>query len=210
VYLKIVATLSDSDDLREDMERAFEMGADLVELRVDLIWDELPSADSLSSLISGFNDRVIITYRSRAHGGKGESQDVEWLRSVSKICGYVDVEYENSRIGIGNAIFSWHDPSGTPSYEELLSISEELLSLGGIAKIVTYARDEREAYRVLSLYKLEHRRRLVAFSMGKRGSFSRRLSAALGSPLIYSYLGKAAAEGQISLDEAVLLKELLS
>ena len=208
--MKIVATLSDPDDLRENIERAFKMGADLVELRVDLIWEELPSADSLNSLIRGFNDRIIITYRSRAHGGEGDPQDAEWLRSVSKICGYVDVEYENSRIGIENAILSWHDPRGTPSYEELLSICEELLSLGNIAKVVTYARDEREAYRVLSLYKLGYRGRLVAFSMGERGSFSRRLSAALGSPLIYSYLGRAAVEGQISLDEAILLKELLS
>ncbi len=208
--MKIVVTLSDPDNLRENIERALKMGADLVELRVDLIWDELPPAESLSRLISGLNDKIIITYRSRAHGGRGDSQDARWLISVSKICRYVDVEYENSNIGIENAIFSWHDPNGTPSYEELLSISEKLLSLGGIAKVVTYARDEREAYRVLSLYKLGHRGKLVAFSMGERGSFSRRLSAALGSPLLYSHLGRAVAEGQISLDEAILLKELLS
>ncbi|RDD53529.1 MAG: type I 3-dehydroquinate dehydratase [Candidatus Korarchaeota archaeon NZ13-K] len=208
--MRIVVSLRDRGSIRRDMERALRSGADLVELRADLIWEEPPEAREIEGLVRGLGDRVIVTWRSRAHGGMGGPQSREWLEEVSKICGYVDVEYENSDVSIGNAIFSWHDPGGTPREEDLLVVARRLLSLGGIAKVVTLARDELEAYRVLSLYrKLDHGGRLVAFSMGSRGAFSRRLSAALGSPLIYSHMGSPTAEGQLSLEEALLLRRLL-
>ncbi|MEM0268573.1 MAG: type I 3-dehydroquinate dehydratase [Candidatus Korarchaeum sp.] len=208
--MKVVVSVQGTEPLRKSMKRAIMRGADLVELRADLIWEDPPSVEELSPIISGLNDRVIITWRSASHGGRGRPQSKEWLESVSEICGYVDVEYENRGVDVRNAIFSWHDPKGTPGQEELIRIAEDLLSLGSIAKVVTLARDELEAYRVLSLYRrLDHEGRLVAFCMGSRGAFSRRLSAALGSPLVYSYLGSPTAEGQISLDEAILLRELL-
>lgn len=208
--MRIVVSLGNGAELRESVERALSEGADLVELRVDLIWGKPPSIEELSSLISGLSDKIILTLRSRAHGGAAEEQSVEWIEEASSICGYVDVEYENSHISLSNAIYSWHNPSGTPGFEELRRIAEEMLSLGGIAKLVTFARDELEAYRVLSLYrKLDHGSRLVAFCMGARGSFSRRLSALLGSPLVYCYLDSPTAEGQMSLREALMLRELL-
>lgn len=208
--MKVVVSLQGRESLRERIRYAIMSGADLVELRADLIWEEPPPIEKLTPMISGLNDRVIITWRSVPHGGRGGPQRREWLESVSEICAYVDVEYENREAYVRNAIFSWHDPKGTPGYEELIRIAEDLLSLEGIAKVVTLARDELEAYRVLSLYrKLDHRGRLVAFCMGPRGAFSRRLSAVLGSPLVYSYLGSPTAEGQLCLEEALLLKGLL-
>ncbi len=207
--MRVVVSLGESGSIRESIRHALMRGADLVELRADLIWEEPPPPEHLSEILHGLGESVIVTWRSRAHGGVGDPQRRDWLESISKLCGYVDVEYENSDARVGNAIFSWHDPTGTPGQDELLRIAKDLLSMGGIAKVVTLARDELEAYRVLSLYKLDHGGRLVAFCMGARGSFSRRLSAALGSPLLYSYLDSPTAEGQISLDEALLLKGLL-
>lgn len=208
--MKIVVSLGSGGNLREKIERALKEGADLVEVRVDLIWGRPPPIEEVSSLIYGLNGRVVLTVRSRAQGGAADAQDREWIERASEICCYVDVEYENSGVRVSNAIYSWHDPSGTPNSEELVRIAERMLRLGGIAKLVTLARDELEAYRLLSLYrKLDHGGRLVAFCMGEKASFSRRLSALLGSPLVYCYLDSPTAEGQLSLREALLLRELL-
>ncbi len=200
---------------REEAERALEKGSDLVEFRMDLIWNSPPPAAEVGKLVQGIEGRSILTWRSRGHGGTGAPPPPGFLRSLSRISRYVDVELELAETGEGvrlpNAIYSWHDPSGTPEVDELVDVARRLLSLGGLAKVVTLARDELEAYRVLALYRrLDHRGRLVAFSMGERASFSRRMAPLLGSPLVYAFSGEAVAPGQISLDEALLLRELLS
>ncbi len=212
--MKIVTSVSGSpEEARRDAKRALSMGSDLVEFRMDLIWDLPPNLSRVGELISGMEDRALLTWRTERHGGNGSDLPPDYLISLAKISGLVDVEFELALRGlrIANAIYSWHDPKGTPEIEVLLQISKRLLSAGGLAKVVTLAKDELEAYRVLNLYRrVDHKGRLVAFSMGERASFSRRMVALLGSPLVYSFLGEEVAPGQISLREALLLRELLS
>lgn len=192
---------------------ALRRGSDLVEFRLDLMWDSLPSIDEVRRLVSGLESKVVLTWRTRKHGGRGEAPKRDWLLEIASLAALIDIEYEIAVSGVRppNSIFSWHDLSGTPSLPELVSISEKLLNIGGVVKVVTLAKDELEAYRVLALYRqLDHSGRLVAFSMGERASFSRRLAPLLGSPFIYAFVGEPVASGQVSLDEALLLRELLS
>ncbi len=211
--MRIVTSVSGGpEEARRNAKLALSMGSDLVEFRMDLIWDSPPDLMRVRQLISGMEDRALLTWRSERHGGNGSDIPPEYLVSLAKISGLVDVELELALEGlrVANAVYSWHDPEGTPENEVLLRVSNQLLGAGGLAKVVTLARDELEAYRVLNLYRrVDHGGRLVAFSMGERASFSRRMAALLGSPLVYSFLGEEVAPGQISLREALLLKELL-
>ncbi len=212
--MMIVTSVSGNlEEARKEAKRALSMGSDIVEFRMDLIWDSPPDLERVRDLIEGMEGRTLLTWRTERHGGRGSEPSHEYLESLARISRLVDVEFELAMRGlrIANAIYSWHDPSGTPDMDVLLRISNRLLSAGGLAKVVTLAMDELEAYRVLNLYKrVDHRGRLVAFSMGEKASFSRRMAALLGSPLIYSFLGEAAAPGQLTLKEALLIKELLS
>lgn len=211
--VKVVATIGgELEESRYMADEALRLGSDLVEFRLDLMWDSPPSVESVGDLVKGFESRSILTWRTKRHGGAGSDPPAKFLLSLAELSEIVDIEYEFAVRGIvaGNAIYSWHDPAGTPEYEELVKVAKVLLSMG-MAKVVTLAGDELEAYRVLRLYRnLDHGGRLVAFSMGEKASFSRRLAAFLGSPLIYSYIGETAAPGQLTLREAILLKELLS
>ncbi len=198
---------------RDKAIEALSHGSDLVELRLDLIWDSPPRVRVINDLLRGFSDRSILTWRSRGHGGKGRSPDPKWLKDVGPVARYIDIEYEFALMGVRlpNSIVSWHDPSGTPELSRLKYLAGKIMGLGEISKIVTYARSEEDAYRVLRLYReVRQPEKLIAFSMGREGSFSRRIAPFLGSPIVYAYLDEPVAEGQISLREALILKELLS
>ncbi len=212
--MMIVTSVGGSpEEARKEAKQALLMGSDIVELRMDLIWDSPPDLERARDLIGGMEGRTLLTWRTEKHGGRGSEPSPQYLESLARISRLVDVEFELAMRGlrIANALYSWHDPSGTPDMDVLLRVSNQLLGAGGLAKVVTLARDELEAYRVLNLYKrVDHRGRLVAFSMGERASFSRRMAALLGSPLIYSFLGEAVAPGQLTLREALLIKKLLS
>ncbi len=210
----VVTTVHGSPEVaRGNVIKALSYGSDMVELRLDLIWDDLPDIGLIRKLIEGIDERVILTWRSRKHGGNGKPPEITWLRKLGSIAKLVDIEYEFAVDGIRlqNSIVSWHDPSGTPDSWRLRQLAGNMEKLGELFKIVTYAESETDAYRVLRLYREVARpENLIAFSMGERGSFSRRIAPFLGSPIIYAYLDEPAAEGQISLREALLLKQLLS
>jgi len=70
-----------------------------------------------------------------------------------------------------------------------------------VVKIVTVAKNVSDASRLLSLYSVKSKNKMVAFCMGDQGKFSRILCLHLGSPFTYVSLGKAIAPGQFSVDE---------
>ncbi len=197
----------------ENAIKALSYGSDMVEFRLDLIWDDLPEMESIRKLVKKISNRSILTWRSKKHGGRGRLPESIWLRRLGHMAKLIDIEYEFAIKGIRfpNSIVSWHDPSGTPNSLRLKQLVNSITKLGGLSKIVTYAERKVDAYRVLKLYReVIMPEKLIAFSMGNKGSFSRRIAPFLGSPIMYAYLDKPVAEGQVSLKEALLLKELLS
>ena len=192
-----------------EVKEALDRGADLVELRADLIWGRVPDQDEIPWR---FADKLILTYRSERHGGAGSltEKGLEALEKFRESVAYVDVELEYIDLINGSGVIgSWHDLTGTPDLTALLSIARRL-SKAEVIKVVTTARSLKDAYRVLELYGTEFRRRIVGFAMGELGTLSRRISAVLGAPLIYNYLDRPVAPGQISLEEGLMLKELMN
>ncbi len=101
-------------------------------------------------------------------------------------------------------IISYHNYSGTDSYERLSEIVSKSKELNAdIVKVVTTPKNMQEATRVLKLYKEFPDIKLVAFCMGPHSSFTRVLSLYLGAPFGYVSLdkGKESADGQYTIQE---------
>ena len=97
-------------------------------------------------------------------------------------------------------IRSWHDFEGTPARDVLESIEARCRRFGGeIVKLVTTARSEEDAERVLSFAGAD----TVAFCMGEAGRESRLECLRKGSPFSYAALTaeEATAPGQWTLAE---------
>ena len=98
-------------------------------------------------------------------------------------------------------LISWHDFKKTPNESQLKSRFKKMEKFSNVVKIVTVAKNVSDASRLLSLYSIKTKNKMVAFCMGDQGKFSRILCLHLGSPFTYVSLGKAIAPGQFSVDE---------
>lgn len=155
------------------------------------------------------NSSLIATYRCQLPSQV--SKAVEAL-SAAILAGadYVDLDIqfpEPSRSWIVSLalnkgcklITSYHDFKHTGTLQELKSIAERAYLTGAdIVKIVTTAKCEEDAERVLQLYKHFKSDTLVAFAMGEAGKDSRLLSWREGAPLFYiaPRRGRETAGGQ--------------
>ncbi|MFA5713845.1 MAG: type I 3-dehydroquinate dehydratase [Bacteroidales bacterium] len=102
-------------------------------------------------------------------------------------------------------ILSYHNFEITESYEKLLEVYKEAVENGAdIVKIVTTAHTIQECTRVIKLYNVLERERLVAFSLGDFGQFTRVLAHYHGAPFLYCTLDEssATAPGQLTISEA--------
>ena len=118
----------------------------------------------------------------------------------SKIVKYVDIEYDApaeyreaivalARENGFGVILSYHNFSNTDPFERLLEITGRCFEYGAdIAKIATTAIITEEGVRTLRLYRHFEKQRLLAFSMGNAGKFTRLLSLNLGAPFTFAAL----------------------
>ncbi len=189
-----------------NMEEARNNDADAVEFRLDL-FPSLPGKEEIISV----KKPKILTVRRTEDGGKFEGSEEERLEIFQKYSGlfdYADVEVyaddEFFRIPC-KIIESYHNFSETPDYEELRDMVES--RRGEIFKIAVMGREKRDILVITKL--LSEYDGLVAFLMGEKFSFTRILAVALGSPFIYCSAGKAVAPGQLSVEEARKILEML-
>ncbi|MEM2281946.1 MAG: type I 3-dehydroquinate dehydratase [Candidatus Hadarchaeales archaeon] len=199
-------------EMEEGVERAKELGADCVELRVDWLkewegWERLLSLDFPK----------ILTNRPVREGGKfrgGEEERVGiLLRGIELGVDCVDIEFssapellqrvlEEARRRGTSTILSFHDFDGTPPLEVLKQRVEELSALNpDFVKLVTMARSKEECFRMFDLIRSVRGRPIIAFAMGEEGHASRIVAALLGSPIVYTSVGEQTAPGQLGLKE---------
>jgi len=153
---------------------------------------------------------VIATCRP---GTKSESQRESLLSAaLSAGAAYVDIEVDAQKelfmkisdlaeVRKARLILSYHNNEHTPQITELKDICNRCFGMGAdIAKIVCRAHSPSDCARLLSLYQQE--KNLIAFSLGKKGAFTRIASLFLGAPFTYaaSEPGKETADGQLDRD----------
>ena len=188
--MKLVATVSNMRELKLAEK------ADVIELRLDLFNFEknlLPKRE------------YIITLRRKVDGGAYDGDEVsriEKLKSFSDLASYVDLECDlpdsvfdefNCKI-----IESYHNFKGTPEYNFLSELVEN--KRGDYFKIATMGKSKDDVVKVVRL--LAEHDNVIAFLMGEQFAFTRILTAFLGSPFVYCFVGKAKAPGQIELSKA--------
>ena len=159
--------------------------------------------------------RCVCTLRPKSEGGLFVGKEEERKSILRLIAEYnpflLDVEFNTIQKDKKLAsylkkskcklLISWHDFKKTPNESQLKSRLKKMEKFSNVVKIVTVAKNVSDASRLLSLYSVKSKNKMVAFCMGDQGKFSRILCLHLGSPFTYVSLGKAIAPGQFSVDE---------
>ncbi len=205
--LKICASIVENNLA---LVREVEPEVDFFEVRLDLVgpgWLEL---------VKHIKKPWLACNRSPVEGGRGHPdlslRIAELLRAIDAGADIIDLEYHTRGLSQivplikqkATCILSFHDPEGTPSYEDLLDIVEGQIRAGAdICKIVTLARSFADNLVILRLFEHFREIKLVAFCMGEAGRISRILSPLAGGYFIYSSLapGKESASGQVTVKE---------
>jgi 3-dehydroquinate dehydratase type I len=209
-----------SDRVLEAMIKARDMGADLLEWRLDVT-----SNPEVEAIIQQAPLPVIATVRSVDQGGRFVGSKAEQLQlnlqAAESGCSYLDWEFCRGEplpaelTPLRNrVILSYHNFHETPLDGELGSLFQEMAGTGAeVLKIVTWAQKREDNLRVLSL--IGHGRRqdqkVVAFCLGPLGRISRVACLLVGGVFTYAALetGAEAASGQLTLSEIRQTLELL-
>jgi len=200
--------------LVKQANRAFELGADYVEIRFDFVQpDQLQAA--IDSVID-IKSKAVFTLRSKAQGGKfdgSEQERIEWLR---KMAGQkpmlVDVELDAIRQNDELADFfdgqkipilvSWHDFQQTPPSDKIADLLSEMRIYSNYVKVVTTAKSVQDSLRLLEIYENAIGLHPIIFAMGEAGVVSRILCTIVGNaPFTYASLETAVAPGQLTVKQ---------
>ncbi|KAI9792364.1 MAG: 3-dehydroquinate dehydratase (3-dehydroquinase) [Piccolia ochrophora] len=203
-------------------------GADVVELRVDLLRDprvihDIPTveyvAEQLALVRSTIDLPLIFTVRTRGQGGQFPNDAPDELLGLLKMAvrhgvEFVDVELSSPEPLLqavleckrfSHIIASYHDVTGRLSWGNgsWVPYYNKALEFGDVVKLVGTAsclEDNHALQRFKSWAKKEHDVPLIAINMGSKGRLSRILNSFM-TPVSHPALPSKAAAGQMSAAE---------
>ena len=208
------------DQVLETMTRAKDMGANLLEWRLDVTREP-----EVESVLSQAPLPVIATVRSLDHGGHFDGSKEEQLRLLLRAAAggssYVDWEFRREEdlpdelaSMRERVILSYHNFQQTPPENILKSLFNEMAAIrAGTVKVVTLAQEMEDNISLLNLIGQGRKQGLevVAFCLGSLGRISRVACLLVGGAFTYAALerGAEAAPGQFTLAEMHQLLEML-
>jgi 3-dehydroquinate dehydratase type I len=107
-------------------------------------------------------------------------------------------------------IVSYHNAKNTPPLADLEDIIDQCFRMkADLSKVVCRVHSSVDCARILSLY--EKQKNIIAFGLGKKGTFTRVASLFLGAPFTYAALspGKETADGQLDRERLQSILETL-
>ena len=200
--MKIAASLTDP----KDAPAASAAGADLIELRLDLVRGDRLAAVKACRDLSALP--LIATLRSVEEGGMYSGSPDAWFREIGPLLphvDYVDIEQRFAvhadaiRSGDVTVIASCHMP-GMPSLFELFGLERELLAFGDIPKIVVTPKNEEDIIEMIS-FTHAAKKPVCTGVMGAGFRYARLVLPLFGSEFAYCHAGTPTAEGQYSVAE---------
>jgi len=208
--MKIVAALTDPAHAAD----AQEQGADIVELRFDLMAGDpvnlLQTCKDVCSL------PVIATIRSAQEGGQFFGDAGEWferIRPVIPLVEYIDVEQRFASYALrikeaGKQIIASHHSGQMMPLHGLFMLERDLRMFGDIVKIIVTPCNEED---IIELIAFTHaiKKPICTGVMGVKFRYARAILPFFGSELIYCNVGTATAAGQYSVEEFIKLMGLM-
>lgn len=190
--------------------KAKELGADILELRIDLI-----SEDPVKILIElkKLGLPIIITNRMKKEGGVWQGSESRRVRELISLIPYadaVDIELcaekrdmvvkETKKAG-KKVIISTHDFQNTPDSEVMASFIRDSFEKGAdIAKLAVMPHSLDDVLRLLDVT-LHSSGHVCTIAMGEIGKHSRVMAPIYGSVMTYGYIDIPVAPGQLRVDE---------
>ena len=183
-------------------------GADILEIRFDLLGDEIPQLCVYVDKIKKTTGFPCIGTIRETDGNRHKRMDM--IKAVIPFVDAVDIEIDASiarqvmaHAAAKTVIVSDHDFEKTPDASHLHGIVEKARDLGAhIVKIAAMAHSRHDVARLLSFAET-CALPVVAIAMGDTGIVSRVAAPAFGSLFTYGYLRSAVAPGQLPVDKLV-------
>ncbi len=208
------------DQVLEAMTRAKDMGANLLEWRLDVT-----RQPEVENVLRQAPLPVIATVRSLDHGGHFDGSKEEQLglllRAAAGGSSYVDWEFRREEdlpdelaSMRERVILSYHNFQQTPPDNILEPLFNDMAAIrAGTVKVVTLAQKMEDNISLLNLIGQGRKKGLevVAFCLGSLGRISRVACLLVGGAFTYAALerGAEAAPGQFALAEMHQLLEML-
>jgi 3-dehydroquinate dehydratase-1 len=195
-------------------QSAVESGADLIEVRLDLL-EEDRQAEMLL-LCRERSVPVIVTLRSAEEGGNFTGTPAEWFSAMEPWLGcadYIDVEgryatYAPRIREKGAAVIgSWHTDA-MPAQPELAEMLAALCSYADIPKIIVTPKSAGDVLALLE-FTLHARKPLCTGVLGEQFRYARVVVLLFGSEFAYCHAGTPTAPGQYHVGELRRLLEML-
>lgn len=178
--------------LQAEWKAAAEAGAELVELRIDL----LRSEPNVQRILAERPTPVVFTVRRGSDGGvwRGDEEKRQRLLREAILLGvdYVDLEFDIAgsipRFGQTKRIVSTHIFKKTPTDAELLAlVKASREKQGDVVKIAAMSQSLSDASRMLELIdKTSGDGPVLGISMGPLGLFTRILGRKYGAPFTFA------------------------
>jgi len=207
----LVASL-DGDDLASLMEEAKLMRADAVEIRLDLWGDFL--RDQMFEKMARLREKIALPMIVAFRGGRPYPvwwQPAHW-RALHHAAA-VDVEWNSTyrwreiaqrAAHAGTAlVISHHDFTRTPPTGALkAAVRSAFAKRADLVKVATHVKSDGDLRRLFELsQEFTPKRLLSVMGMGPLGPLSRLVAPLFGSCLVYGFLGRPTAPGQLPYKE---------
>jgi len=189
----------------QSAKKAIELGADILEFRIDALED--PDPDEVQEIISNINYPLIATNRIHSEGGffnGSERERTSILIKAAKYADIVDIELQTDRKmreevikASKSTIISYHNFKKTPSFEELLNVVKKEKEIGDIAKFAVMPNDTKDTLIVLKV--LSEVQNTIGIAMGEIGKYTRIVAPLFGSPITFASVDNESAPGQLDI-----------
>ncbi|MER3407349.1 MAG: type I 3-dehydroquinate dehydratase [Nitrososphaera sp.] len=219
VTAKICVSIATEDvgDMKGQVERAFSLGADFVEIRLDYF-----APGQVMAAVGALEEekgRAVLTLRPKEQGGRFSGTEEERVKLLRKLAEarpmLLDVELSTLQSNDNLADYlelasiptlaSWHEFQKTPPADELAKVVTEMRIYSNYVKVVTAAKSVDDSLRLLELYDGALGLHPIIFAMGEAGVMTRVLAPLYGAPYTYAALEKAVAPGQLTLEQMRVL-----
>ncbi len=213
----LIAVSLNDKDFKENVKEAKNLGADIIELRVDTFSDtSVEKVREFIDFVHSYGLKTILTVRDPKEGGSEVKNREEIFKKLSRISDFVDVELRNKDLIFKvrewkgentKIIVSYHDFERTPANWVLREILREAKRFGDIPKLAVKANSYEDSARLLCVANQEKYEKIV-IAMGDFGKITRIAGFIFGSVISYASLKEALAPGQIPAKKLVELRKL--